>query len=215
MPTNNIKILILEDNESDADLLQRELHKAGIIFSAQVVQSRKEFESALTTFDPDIILSDYNLPAFDGVTAFRIKQKICPQKPFIIVSGTIGEENAVDLIKNGVTDYALKDKLFALPQKIIRALKETEDLKAKKESDDKIKIQHKKLLEIAFMQSHQVRIPVAQILDLANMFEFDNTSSPINNEILSKLKAASESLDKLIEDIIKKTNKITSAVKQS
>lgn len=135
---DKIKILILEDNQSDAELLQRELKKSGLIFSSEIVQTREEFESALDSFRPDIILSDYSLPNFDGVTAFHIKQKKHSDIPFIIVSGTIGEENAVELIKNGVTDYALKDKLFSLAPKITRALKETEEIKEKGIANEKI-----------------------------------------------------------------------------
>jgi len=125
----NIKILILEDNQSDADLLQRELKKSGLVYTSEIVQTRQEFESSLENFKPDLILADYSLPSFDGDTAFDIKQKAYPDIPFIIISGFIGEENAVELIKNGVTDYALKDKLFTLPLKIERALKEAEEKK--------------------------------------------------------------------------------------
>ncbi|HXH98970.1 MAG TPA: response regulator [Sphingobacteriaceae bacterium] len=213
MKKRNLKILILEDNESDADLLQRELRKSGLNFTSEIVQARDTFEIALDTFKPDIILSDYSLPSFDGVSAFRIKQSIYPDIPFIIVSGIIGEESAVELIKNGVTDYVLKDKLFALTPKIHRALKETEEKMIKRISDEELKIQNKKLREIAFLQSHQVRVPVAQILGLFSLFEFDNPSAPINSEILSKLKIAAESLDKTIHDIVSKTNDITNAMK--
>lgn len=207
--TNSIKILILEDNQSDAELLQRELKKSGLIFSSEIVQTREEFENALDNFKPDIILSDYSLPSFDGVTAFHIKQKKHSDIPFIIISGTIGEENAVELIKNGVTDYALKDKLFSLAPKIIRALKDADDIKAKRIVEEKLKIQNEKLFEIAFLQSHQVRVPVAHILGLFSLFKFDNPSDPINSEILCKLKIAAESLDNVIREITKKTSEFS------
>ncbi|RZK26030.1 MAG: response regulator [Flavobacterium sp.] len=121
-----LHILILEDNVSDADLLCRELKKSGLHFTAKVVQTRIEFENSLLDFNPDLILSDYSLPSFDAISAFRIKQKKHPHVPFIIVSGVIGEENAVELIKDGVTDYVSKQKLFTLFTKINRALKDTE-----------------------------------------------------------------------------------------
>jgi two-component system, NarL family, sensor histidine kinase UhpB len=106
----SIKVLILEHDENDLELLLYELKKGKLDFVPKIVETKEQFSNALTDFCPDIILSDYSLPGFDGVTAFNIKQEICPEVPFIIVSGTIGEENAVELIKNGVTDYALKDK---------------------------------------------------------------------------------------------------------
>ena len=142
----NLKILVLEDNASDADLLHRELKKSGLIFTCEIVQTREAFEAALKSFVPDIILSDYSLPSFDAVSAFGMKQNIAPHIPFIIVSGIIGDENAVDLIKNGVTDYAPKDKLFTLHQKINRALKDTEERIEKESIAEKLKIQTTELI---------------------------------------------------------------------
>ncbi|MBK5214992.1 MAG: response regulator [Flavobacteriaceae bacterium] len=205
---DSIKILILEDNQNDAELLQHELKKSGLSFSSEIVQTQHEFIAALDNFKPDIILSDYSLPSFDGVTAFHIKQKKHSDIPFIIVSGTIGEENAVELIKNGVTDYALKDKLFTLAPKITRALKDADDIIAKRIVNEKLKIQNEKLFEIAFLQSHQMRVPVVHILGLYNLFNFDNPSDPINAEILGKLKTSAESLDNIIREIVQKTNEI-------
>jgi signal transduction histidine kinase len=140
------KILVLEDNKTDADLLLRELKKSARVFTAEVVQTREAFSSALRKFTPDIILSDYNLPTFDAVSAFNIVQKECPEIPFIIVSGTIGEERAVELIKNGITDYALKDKLFTLPTKINRALTNAAEVKAKQVTDARLKLQTAELI---------------------------------------------------------------------
>jgi PAS domain S-box-containing protein len=135
-----LKILILEDNKSDVGLLLRELNKSRLVFTSKIVETREAFENTLDTFKPDIILSDYHLPSFDGAAAHRIKEKKYPEIPFIIVSGTIGEENAVELIKNGVTDYALKDKLFTLPLKIERALKEAEEKKENKEVNERFSL---------------------------------------------------------------------------
>ena len=132
------KILILEDNVNDVDLLERELIKSGLSFNFKVLQTRVEFEKELNNFSPDIILSDYNLPSFTGTEAFQIKQKICPETPFIIVSGAIGEEFAVEIIKNGITDYVLKDKLYSLISKIKRALIEAQESKQKRIADEKL-----------------------------------------------------------------------------
>jgi signal transduction histidine kinase len=142
----DLKILLLEDNPSDADLLLRGLRKSGMVFTAEVLQTREAFEETLQHIVPDLILSDYSLPSFDAFSAFNIKQTICPEVPFIIVSGTIGEENAVELIKNGVTDYALKDKLFTLPTKISRALANAREIKVKRETDAKLKFQSGELI---------------------------------------------------------------------
>ena len=127
LPDGVLSILIVEDNEFDADLIHRELKKSQINFISKVIKTAEEYENAIHAAKPEIVLSDYSLPGFDGVTAFQIKQRLCPSIPFIIVSGVIGEENAVELIKSGVTDFVSKDKLFTLSQKITRALMETQE----------------------------------------------------------------------------------------
>jgi len=206
--TAELKILLLEDNQSDADLIVRELRKSGLNYITKIVQTRLEFEKALQDFNPDLILADYSLPSFDGVAAFNIKQKICPDVPFIIVSGTIGEENAVELIKNGVNDYSLKDKLFTLTAKIKRALKDVAEKKEKIIAEAKIKTQNEKLFEIAFLQSHQVRRPIASLLGLISLCKFDDPNNPLNGEVLSRVEIAARELDTVILEIVKKTAEI-------
>jgi CheY-like chemotaxis protein len=205
---DNLKILLIEDNQSDVELIQRELKKYRLNFTLELVETRLKYENALRNFTPDIILSDYSLPSFDGLTAFHIKQRLFQDIPFIMVSGTIGEERAVELIKNGITDYTLKDKLYTLYPKIVRGLKEAKESKEKRISDEKIRTQYEKLLEIAFLQSHQVRVPIANILGLFNLFKFDCPADPINSQVLLELKTVAEVLDKVIHEIVKKTSEI-------
>jgi two-component system sensor histidine kinase UhpB len=148
-----IKILIVEHDAVDLDLLHQELKAGKIIYVSEVVQNEADYVHALKKFIPDIILSDFTLPSFDGLAAFKIKEKIAPNTPFILVSGTIGEEKSVELIKSGVTDYALKDKLFTLTPKIHRALKESKERKLKnKTNQDLIQSEEKYriLVEQAF-----------------------------------------------------------------
>ena len=208
--TDHLKILIVEDNNSDADLLQRELKKNGFNFTAQVVETRESFKAALKNFNPDIILSDYSLPAFNGVEAFAITKENSPDTPFIIVSGTIGEEKSIELIKNGITDYALKENLFSLTPKIIRALKDANEAREKRITEKELKEKSESLLKIAAMQSHQVRVPVANILGLFSLFEFDDPAAPINATILTMLKDAAVTLDKTIIEIVDNTREIGS-----
>jgi DNA-binding NtrC family response regulator len=203
-----IKILLLDDEPADSDLVLSELELSGINYEPMVVRNREAFETALVTFRPDLILSDYALPSFDGLSAFHIKERILPDIPFIIVSGTIGEELAIQLIKTGVTDYALKDRLFVLESKIRRALREAEAKAAKRIEREKMKQQHERLLEIAFLQSHQVRRPTATILGLIGLFNFENPADPANAEVMGKLKQAAGELDLVIREIVKKTEEI-------
>lgn len=124
---NTVKVLFLEHEAHDLELLQYELKKAEINFIGEVVETKEDYESALTNFIPDIILSDYSLPLYDGISAFKLRQERSADTPFIFVSGMIGEENAVELIKNGATDYILKEKMYQAAPKVIRALKEAKE----------------------------------------------------------------------------------------
>ena len=120
------RILILEDEPWDAKLAQRLLVEAGLNLEAVVVDTKAAFIEQMASFHPDIILSDYHLPGFTGQEALKIAQELHPEIPFIIWSGVLGDEAAVELIKQGATDYVLKDRPARLPSVILRALAEVE-----------------------------------------------------------------------------------------
>jgi DNA-binding NtrC family response regulator len=120
------RILIVEDEAWDAELAQRLLASAGLKLTAVVVDTKASFIEQLAAFQPDIILSDYHLPGFSGQEALKIAQELYPDIPFIIWSGVLGDEAAVELIKQGATDYVLKDRPARLPSVILRALAEVE-----------------------------------------------------------------------------------------
>lgn len=119
-----LKILIVEHNSSDTELIHNELKKSKTTYVSEIVQTKKEYVKAIHTFKPDIILSNYTFPAFDGLAAFKIKEKLSPLTPFIFVSESVGEEIAVECIKNGVSDFVLKESLTTtLSSKLNLALK--------------------------------------------------------------------------------------------
>jgi DNA-binding NtrC family response regulator len=120
------RILILEDEAWDAELAQRLLANAGLSLTAVVVDTRGTFVEQLAAFRPDVILSDYHLPGFSGQEALQIAQEHYPDIPFIFWSGVLGDDAAVELIKQGATDYVLKDRPARLPSVILRALAEVE-----------------------------------------------------------------------------------------
>jgi DNA-binding NtrC family response regulator len=120
------RILILEDEAWDAELAQRLLASAGLSLVAVVVDTRTAFVEQMAAFRPDVILSDYHLPGFSGQEALKIAQELHPDIPFIFWSGVLGDEAAVELIKQGATDYVLKDRPARLPTVILRALAEVE-----------------------------------------------------------------------------------------
>jgi len=132
------RILILEDEAWDAELAQRLLTGGGLSLTAVVVDNRASFVEQLAAFRPDIILSDYHLPGFTGRDALKIAQEGYPDIPFIIWSGVLGDEAAVELIKLGATDYVLKDRPARLPTVILRALDEVEKRARLAELEDQL-----------------------------------------------------------------------------
>lgn len=123
-----IRILLLEDNITDSELLLRELRKNGLLFKSERVDTEEGFRKAIDDFHPDIILADYTLPQFDGLSALAIARECCPNVPFVFVTGTMGEEIAVNALKMGATDYVLKDQLSRLAPAVTRALQVSEEI---------------------------------------------------------------------------------------
>jgi two-component system, cell cycle sensor histidine kinase and response regulator CckA len=122
MAEDALRILILEDVPMDAELLEYELGRAHIPFASRRVDSRDEFLHELENFRPDLILSDYTLPRFDGMTALSLARERAPSIPFLIVTGSVNEETAVGCMKAGATDYLLKSNLARIGPAIQAAL---------------------------------------------------------------------------------------------
>jgi len=120
----NLRLLQLEDAAPDAELIQDKLRREGFVLEATLVANRKDFRAALEKAAPDIILSDYALPGFSGLEALELVLESNPLVPFIIVSGTIGEDIAVETLKKGASDYLMKDRLDRLGFSVRRALAE-------------------------------------------------------------------------------------------
>lgn len=117
---------MLEDSESDAELIQYALKRANVNFIAKVVETKKDFEKEILSFEPDIILSDHSLPQFSSMEALKLYRELGCTIPFILVTGTVSEEFAVHSIKEGADDYILKSNLTRLPASIQHALKTRE-----------------------------------------------------------------------------------------
>jgi len=122
-----LHILHLEDDPRDAALIQTTLKEAGITCETTCVQNRSDFVAALERGGIDLILSDFSLPAFDGLSAVEIVRSRWPDLPVILVSGSLGEERAIDSLKSGATDYVLKERLTRLAPAVRRAMGEVEE----------------------------------------------------------------------------------------
>lgn len=129
---DTIRILLAEDNINDVKLLEKEFTKNGMKFSIHVVDNESEYRKALEEIKPDIILSDYTMPVFDGLRALRIRMEKAPMVPFIIVTGSIDEITAVECIKAGADDYVLKERIHRIYPAVKSALR-TRDLNLEKE----------------------------------------------------------------------------------
>ena len=122
MTTERLRILILEDVPMDAELVEYELQRSNIPFDARCVDTRDAFLRELDDFHPDLILSDYTLPRFDGMSALSLARERVPAVPFLIVTGSVNEETAVGCMKAGATDYLLKSNLARIGPAIEAAL---------------------------------------------------------------------------------------------
>jgi diguanylate cyclase (GGDEF)-like protein len=120
------RFVLVEDVEHEAELVIRQLQRAGLRFDWRRVQTEAALRDSLADFPPDIVLSDFNLPQFDGLSALRIAREVIPATPFIFVSGTIGEERAINALHAGAADYVLKDNLLRLAPAVMRALADAE-----------------------------------------------------------------------------------------
>jgi two-component system, cell cycle sensor histidine kinase and response regulator CckA len=134
-----LRILIVEDAPTDADLAERELRNAGIRFASQRVETKTAYLDALREFEPDVILSDYALPAFDGMTALKIAQELVPGTPFILTTGSINEETAVACMRAGAFDYILKDHVARLAPAVRSAVEQRLIREAKEEAEAKLR----------------------------------------------------------------------------
>jgi PAS domain S-box-containing protein len=128
-----LRILHLEDVRSDADIVKREMTKSGIAFEWRHVSTKTDFQRALVEFSPDIILSDHTLPGFSSVQALKMVREAGIAIPFILVTATVSEEFAANMIKEGVADYLLKDRLQRLPNAVLQALDTCKREKEKEE----------------------------------------------------------------------------------
>jgi len=122
-----LRILYLEDEPKDAELVQASLEAEGIVCEVTRADTQSDFSHFLRQGGFDLILADYSLPLFDGISALRIAQEICPDLPFIFVSGTMGEELAIEALKQGATDYVFKTRLSRIASSVRRAIREAEE----------------------------------------------------------------------------------------
>ena len=138
--TSVLHVLHLEDNPDDAELIEARLAAEGIACAMARVDTRAAFLAALEQGGFELILADYALPTFDGLSAFTLARERRPEVPFIFISGTIGEEPAIEALKQGVTDYVLKQRLSRLGPAVRRALRDAKDRAERQRMEEKLRL---------------------------------------------------------------------------
>ena len=221
-PMETIHILYLEDNPDDVSLIQTILKHSGLSCDILWVDRKEKFEAAILNPELDIIIGDYKLPNYNGLVALRYVKEKRPDLPFILLSGTIGEEKTIEMFRAGVADFILKENLHRLEPAITRALNEIEEKKKLKITEEKLKENELKSLmiihdlaemkkldklknEFLSVVSHELRTPLTSIqgaLDLLTSGVLGELSAHEPQELLILAKQNSERLIRLINDIL-------------
>jgi signal transduction histidine kinase len=205
-----LKILMLEDQEDDADLVKRALRKGGIVFESRRVDDRENFEKALDEFKPDVILSDHSLPQFNSIEALQIKADKAPEIPFILVTGAVSDEFAAQCIKLGADDYILKTNLSRLSASLNNAVEHRtlERMRAEgerilQEQNMQLTKAHKEIDSFVYSVSHNLRSPIASVLGLVNLAKQENNRSvPDTMKYLDLIEKSVKKLDDTIKEIL-------------
>ena len=145
---DQLKILFVEDVPSDVDLAVLELRKEKLVFEHTTVCTRNDLIRALNEFNPDLIISDYMMPSFNGLQALKATKEFNPDIPFILYTGSVNEETAVECLKAGAEDYVIKEHMTRLPFAVKEALEQVRISKEKKVSELLLKENEQKLQSI-------------------------------------------------------------------
>ncbi len=148
-----LRLLHLEDDPLDAELITTTLTQGNIPCQSQLVDTRQAFVAALKEGLMDLILADYSIPGFDGMTALALARQHCPDVPFLFVSATIGEELAIDAMHQGATDYVLKQRLGRLVPSVQRALRELDDRAERKRAEEALRQSEKQFRQSQKMEA--------------------------------------------------------------
>jgi signal transduction histidine kinase len=217
---SEIKLLVLEDIEADFELIERELKKAGMNFQTKLVDTKSDYEHALRHFKPDVILSDHSLPQFNSTDAFIIARQLPSRIPFIIVTGNVSEEFAVNSIKQGIDDYVLKSNLSRLPDAVQSAIKKRQEekeheleLKELEENNHELARYNKDLESFVSSVSANLRNPLSNMLNVLNIIKEEEKTDEELQGYVEMMETSIQKLDDVLADMEEQSDSLQSEVK--
>jgi len=187
-----LRILYLEDDTRDVELIQETLAADGIDCQITRVDAEADFIAALEQGGFDLILADYSLPSFDGLSALKIARSGWPQLPLIFVSGTLGEEVAIEALKIGATDYVFKTRLSRLVPSVKRALREAEERIGLSRTEEALRRSEAYLAEakkLSHTGSFGLDVPSGRIYwsqETFRIFEYESATEPTLELVLRR-----------------------------
>ena len=201
-PGSRLSFLLVEDSPLDAELIAARFEDEGLDVDLQRVDTQAAFTEAISECRFDAILSDYNVPGFDGVAALAAARLACPDTPFLFVSGALGEERAIELLKRGATDYVLKDNLGRLVSCVRRALDEARERRERKQAEEEIRQRAEFEQQLIGVVSHDLRNPLnAILLGAASLLRQEGLTDR-QTATVARMQASAERAARLIRDLL-------------
>jgi signal transduction histidine kinase len=208
---STVRIVLVEDSPLDAELELAHLTAACITHECRRVNDREDFIDELKNRTPDLILCEYSLPGFDGLSALQIAQEICPEVPFLFVSGVMGEEVAIETLKRGASDYVVKERIWWLAPAVSRALREArqrrERLMAEEELTRKVRelsVLNADLEQFVYAANHDLQEPL-RIITVFSKLLFKKCNGVVDaegHEYIEHIEQAAKRMSALLEDLL-------------
>jgi signal transduction histidine kinase len=199
-----LRVLMLEDRAEDIELNKFELRNSGMNFVSRCVETEDDFRKELADFKPDVILSDYELHDFDGISALIISKSVEPLVPFIFVTGKMGEETAIEMLTRGATDYVLKNRMSRLVPAVQRALAEAQESRKRKEAERLLAERAERLSHFLTVASHELRHPITVIKGYAEILDLheEELTEKMVRDIYGDMGRAANRLTKIVEELL-------------